>query len=222
MTTSLPNHSANISIVLVDDHEIVCEGLSSILSLQDNLVIVGQAATQKQAVELCLDLKPDVILMDVRLPDGSGIEACREILAVLPETKVLMLTSYHDDEAVLAAIMAGAMGYLLKEISAKSIIEGIFTIVSGESLLDPKVTGQIFQKLRHHPQDNELKLNTLTKKEQSILNLIAEGKTNKEIAKLLFLSDKTIKNYVSVILSKLQLTRRSAAAAFITELNGHT
>lgn len=209
--------TAEIRIMLVDDHQIVLEGLSSVLKPVTGIKVVGQAVTQQQSVKVAQECKPDVILMDVRLPDGSGIEACREILEFNPQIKVLMLTSYPDDEAVFASIMAGACGYLLKEVSTRGIVDAIKTIVNGGSLLDPGVTGKIMDKLRHHPSEAENRMANLSDKERIILDLIAEGKTNKEIGSDIYLSEKTIKNYVSSILSKLQLGRRSAAAAFITE-----
>ncbi len=204
--------------MLVDDHEIVREGLAAVISSAAGIEIVGQAGSQQQAVEVSQKCRPDIILMDVRLPDGTGIEACREILEKTPDIKVLMLTSYQDDEAVFSSIIAGASGYLLKEVSSKIIVEGIKIVAAGGSLLDPKVTGKVLKKLRHHPSAEENKLASLNNKERLILDLIAQGKTNKEIADEIFLSDKTVKNYVSIILSKLQLGRRSAAAAFVTEL----
>jgi two-component system response regulator DevR len=209
--------TAQIKVMLVDDHQIVLKGLIAVLQPVMGIKVVGQAATQQKAVEVARECKPDVILMDVRLPDGSGIEACREILEFNPQIKVLMLTSYPDDEAVFASIMAGACGYILKEVSTSGIIDAIKTIVNGGSLLDPSVTGKIMEKLRHHPSEAESRMANLNDKERIILDLIAEGKTNKEIGKNIYLSEKTIKNYVSSILSKLQLGRRSAAAAFITE-----
>jgi len=208
-----------IKVMLVDDHEIVRQGLSAVLGDVDNFSIVGQAGNQREAVDIALKCEPDIILMDVRLPDGSGIEACREILEKMPDVRVIMLTSYPDDEAVFASIMAGASGYLLKEVSAAGIVNGIRVVAGGGSLLDPGITGKVLQKLRHRPTEAENKFANLTDKERQILDLIAEGKTNKEIASEVFLSDKTVKNYVSKILSKLQLGRRSAAAAFITGIH---
>jgi DNA-binding NarL/FixJ family response regulator len=154
--------------------------------------------------------------MDVRLPDGSGIEACREIQAERPETRVIMLTSYPDEEAVLASIVAGASGYLLKQVRAQALIEAIETVARGASLLDSAVTEKILERIRNMGMGAaDEQLSQLSEKEQQILTLIAEGKTNKEIAKIVYLSDKTVKNYVSNILGKLNLTRRSAAAAFL-------
>jgi len=208
-----------IKIMLVDDHEIVRQGLAAVLGVVEDFQIIGQAGSQREAVDTALRCGPDIILMDVRLPDGSGIEACREILAKMPNVRVIMLTSYPDDEAVFASIMAGASGYLLKEVSAVGIVDGIKAVAAGGSLLDPGITGKVLRKLRHRPTENENKFANLTDKERQILDLIAQGKTNKEIASEVFLSDKTVKNYVSKILSKLQLGRRSAAAAFVTEIH---
>jgi len=210
-----------IKVMLVDDHQIVLEGLAAVLQPVEGISIVGQAVNQSQAVDLAKKCLPDIILMDVRLPDGSGIEACREIIQANPEIRVIMLTSYPDDDAVFSSIMAGAKGYLLKEVSTKGIVDAIKVIADGGSLLDPAITGKIMKKLRHQPSEAESRLASLNQKELDILNLIAEGKTNKEIGEIVSLSDKTIKNYVSNILSKLQLGRRSAAAAFITEFKHH-
>ena len=160
--------------------------------------------------------------MDVRLPDGSGVEACREIRSERPDTKVLMLTSYADEEAVFASIMAGAVGYLLKQTSTRTLIEAIERAMRGESLLDPAVTQRVLERVRSGKQDEDEELALLSERERKILDLIAEGKTNKEIAKEIFLSDKTVKNYVSSILSKLNLRRRSEAAAFIARRSPRT
>jgi len=206
-----------ISVMLVDDHQIVIEGLIAVLQPIEEIKVIAQALTQERAIKTANECHPDVILMDVRLPDGSGIEACRAILEENPQIKILMLTSYPDDEAVLASIMAGANGYLLKEVSSDGIVDAIKTIANGGSLLDPNVTGKIMEKLRHHPSEAESRMASLNEREKTILDLIAEGKTNKEIGQVIFLSEKTIKNYVSSLLAKLQLGRRSAAAAFVTE-----
>jgi two-component system response regulator DevR len=162
--------------------------------------------------------EPDIVVMDVRLPDGSGVEACREIRAELPKTRVIMLTSYPDDEAVLSAIVAGASGYLLKQIRARDLVSALEAVGRGESLLDPAVTERVLERVRRMASgraDDELAV--LTPQEQKILMLVAEGKTNKEIAADVFLSDKTVKNYVSSILSKLNLERRAQAAAFVAK-----
>ncbi len=205
-----------IRILIVDDHEVVREGLRSLLSRQKGLAVVGEAGSAAAAVEAAKRSSPDVAIMDVRLPDGSGIEACREIRAERPETRVIMLTSYPDEQAVFASIVAGASGYLLKEVRGQALVEAIETVARGASLLDPAVTDKVLERIRRMGMGaaDEL-LAQLSEKEQQVLVLIAEGKTNKEIAKIVCLSDKTVKNYVSSILSKLNLSRRSAAAAFM-------
>ena len=202
-------------VMIVDDHEVVREGLRSLLRRRQELAVVGEADSVASAIEEARKTEPDVVIMDVRLPDGSGVEACREIRSERPETKVLMLTSYADEEAVFASIMAGAIGYLLKQTSTKTLIEAIDRAMRGESLLDPAVTQRVLERVRSGKQDEDEELALLSEQEKKILDLIAEGKTNKEIAKEIFLSDKTVKNYVSSILSKLSLPRRSEAAAFI-------
>ena len=205
-----------IRLLIVDDHEVVREGLRSLLARHDDLEIVGEAGSSAEAIDVARRCEPDLVMMDVRLPDGSGIEACREIRAQRPGTRVIMLTSYPDEEAVFASIVAGASGYLLKQIRAQSLVEAIRTVHGGASLLDPAVTDKVMQRIRKMGMGaTDDLLAQLSEKEQQILTLIAEGKTNKEIAKVVYLSDKTVKNYVSSILSKLNLTRRSAAAAFV-------
>ena len=204
-----------VLVLIVDDHEVVRDGLRAVLRRRPELVAVGEADSVASAIKEARRTKPDVVIMDVRLPDGSGVEACREIRAERPETKVLMLTSYAHEEAVLASIMAGASGYLLKETRSQSLIDAIERVARGESLLDPGVTNKVLERLRAGKADKSDDLSLLSEQERKILDLIAEGKTNKEIAQEVFLSDKTVKNYVSSILSKLGLRRRSEAAAFI-------
>ena len=203
-----------IRVLLVDDHDVVREGLRALLRRSPEIEISGEAATAASAVAEAERLKPDVVVLDVRLPDGNGVEVCRDIRANRPETKVLMLTSYADDEALFASIMAGAAGYLLKETRAAALMEAIQTAARGGSLLDPAMTQRVFERLRTAGNTGPDPLGQLSEQEQRILALIAEGKTNREIAAEVFLSDKTVKHYVSNILSKLQLTRRSEAAAF--------
>ena len=205
-----------IRVMIVDDHEVVREGLRSLLRRRQELAVVGEAGSMASAIEEARRTEPDVIIMDVRLPDGSGVESCREIRAERPDTKVIMLTSYADEEAVFASIMAGAVGYLLKQTSTKTLIEAIERVMQGESLLDPAVTQRVLERVRSGKQDEDEELALLSEQERKILDLIAKGMTNKEIAKEIFLSDKTVKNYVSSILSKLNLRRRSEAAAFIS------
>jgi len=215
-------HSANaprqLRLLLVDDHEVVRQGLAAVISRRENFQVVGEAGTVADAIEAAERFRPDLIVMDVRLPDGSGIEACREIRAEHPEIRVVMLTSYPDEEAVLSAIVAGASGYLLKQIRARDLVSALEAVGRGESLLDPAVTEKVLERVRRiatSPADDELA--QLTQQEQKILLLVAEGKTNKEIAAEVFLSDKTVKNYVSSILSKLNLQRRAQAAAYVAK-----
>jgi DNA-binding NarL/FixJ family response regulator len=207
-----------IRVMLVDDHEVVRQGLKSLLERREHLQIVAEAGTVAEAVEQAAQAKPDVIVMDVRLPDGTGIEACREIRAEHPEIRVLMLTSYADDEAVYASIVAGAAGYLLKQTRGRELVSAIEAVARGESLLDPTVTSKVLARMRELATGNHKdKLSELSEQERRILGLIAEGKTNREIAGIVYLSEKTVKNYVSTILSKLGMERRAQAAAFIAE-----
>ena len=208
-----------LTVLLVDDHEVVRQGLATLLGRRPEFNIVGEAGTVADAVAAARRFRPDLIVMDVRLPDGSGIEACREIRAELPDTRVVMLTSYPDEDAVLSAIIAGASGYLLKQVRARDLIAALDAVGRGESLLDPAVTGRVLERIRRiATADQPDDLAQLTSQEQKILLLVAEGKTNKEIAADVFLSDKTVKNYVSSILAKLNLERRAQAAAYMAQL----
>jgi DNA-binding NarL/FixJ family response regulator len=205
-------------LLIVDDHEVVRQGLVSLLDRRDGFEVVAEAGTVAEAVAQAKKFQPDVVVMDVRLPDGSGIEACREIRADLPATRVVMLTSYPDEEAVLSAIVAGAAGYLLKQIRARDLVSALEAVGRGESLLDPAVTEKVLERVRRIATGGQTdELSQLTGQEQKILMLVAEGKTNKEIAAEVYLSDKTVKNYVSSILSKLNLERRAQAAAFVAK-----
>jgi DNA-binding NarL/FixJ family response regulator len=207
---------SNTRILLVDDHDVVREGLRALLSRREGFDVVSQAGTVAESIAEAKRTKPDVIVMDVRLPDGSGIEACREIREAMPETKVIILTSYADDEAVFASILAGASGYVLKQTRGSALADAIAAVARGESLLDPAVTQRVMERVRAGQKKSEDDpLDALNQQERKILELIAEGKTNKEIAGEVYLSDKTVKNYVSNILTKLNLRRRSEAAAFI-------
>jgi DNA-binding NarL/FixJ family response regulator len=207
-----------IRLLVVDDHEVVREGLVSMLDRRPGFSVVGQAGTVADAVSLAEKLEPDLVVMDVRLPDGSGIEACRDIRAHRPQTRVVMLTSYPDEEAVLAAIVAGASGYLLKQLRARDLVGALESVGQGASLLDPAVTEKVLERVRRiATADQPDELAALTPQERKILMLVAEGKTNREIADEVFLSDKTVKNYVSSILSKLNLERRAQAAAFVAK-----
>ena len=191
---------------------------SSLLDRREHFQVVAEAGTAAEAVEMARKFEPDLVVMDVRLPDGSGIEACREIRAELPATRVVILTSYPDEEAVLSAIIAGACGYLLKQIRGRDLVSALESVGRGESLLDPAVTEKVLDRVRRIATGTYTdELAQLTQQEQKILLLVAEGKTNKEIAAEVFLSDKTVKNYVSSILSKLNLERRAQAAAFVAK-----
>lgn len=206
-----------LRLLVVDDHEVVRQGLAALLDRRESFQVVAEAGTVADAIEQARRHRPDIVIMDVRLPDGSGIEACRAIRAEFPATRVVMLTSYPDEEAVLSAIVAGASGYLLKQIRARDLVAALETVGRGESLLDPAVTEKVLDRIRRiatgSSQNDEM--SQLTSQERKILLLVAEGKTNKEIAGEIFLSDKTVKNYVSSILAKLNLERRAQAAAFV-------
>ena len=212
--------SAPRTLLVVDDHEVVRQGLVALLDRRTGFQVVAEAGTVAEALEQARRFQPDLVVMDVRLPDGSGIEACREIRSELPNTRVVMLTSYPDEDAVLAAIVAGASGYLLKQVRARDLVAALETVADGGSLLDPAVTGKVLERMRRIATDDD-ELAALTKQERKILALVAEGKTNKEIAAEVFLSDKTVKNYVSSILAKLNLERRAQAAAFVAGIKDH-
>ncbi len=207
-----------LRLLVVDDHEVVRQGLVALLDRRETFQVVAEAGTVAEAIEQARRHQPEIVVMDVRLPDGSGIEACREIRAEFPSTKVVMLTSYPDEEAVLSAIVAGASGYLLKQVRARDLVAALEAVGRGESLLDPAVTEKVLERIRRIATGTYSdELAQLTSQEQKILLLVAEGMTNKEIAADVFLSDKTVKNYVSSILSKLNLERRAQAAAFVAK-----
>ncbi len=206
-----------VKVLLVDDHEVVRMGLRTLLERHPGLLVVGEAGTVAESLAAARQSQPDVVVMDIRLPDGSGVEACRDIREEHPETKIIMLTSYADEDAVMGSIMAGASGYLLKQTRGQALADAIERVARGESLLDPGVTDKVLDRMRHLASGDSNEMESLSNQEQKILLLIAEGKTNKEIAQEVFLSDKTVKNYVSSILNKLNLKRRSEAAAFIAE-----
>jgi DNA-binding NarL/FixJ family response regulator len=213
-----PSAADPLRLLIVDDHEVVRKGLVALFDRREGFQVVGEAGTVTEAVDQARTLQPDVVIMDVRLPDGSGVEACREIRSERPETKVIMLTSYPDEEAVLSAIVAGASGYLLKQVRARDLVAALEAVGRGESLLDPAVTEKVLERVRRiAASDQPDELAALTPQERKILMLVAEGMTNKEIATDVFLSDKTVKNYVSSILSKLNLERRAQAAAFVAK-----
>jgi two-component system response regulator DevR len=204
-----------LRIIVVDDHEVVRLGLRALLERHPDFTVVDEAATAKEAVQKTLHLKPDIVVMDVRLPGRSGIEACREISMQSPETKVIMLTSYAEDEMLFDAISAGACGYVLKQIGSEDLIRALEAVGRGEALLDPAVTQRVFDRVRHAVRkEQEEAFAGLTGQEMRVLAQIAEGKTNREIAEALFLGEGTVRNYVSSILGKLNLSNRSEAAAY--------
>ncbi len=209
--------TSSIHLLLVDDHEIVRMGLRELFNRSEGIEVVGEAGSVAGAVAEATRLKPDVILMDVRLPDGSGVEACRDILATCPGTRVLFLTSYQDDEAILAAVFAGAHGFLQKEIGGESLVRAVKEVVSGKSILDPAAIRVIIEQMRSlSAPDAAHEGDPLSPQEQRVLALVAQGKTNKEIAAVLGLSDKTVKNYLSNTFQKLRVSRRSQAAVIFS------
>ncbi len=206
-----------VRILIVDDHEVVRMGLRTLLERRPGLSVVSEAASVAESIRAAKQSQPDVVIMDIRLPDGNGVEACREILEANPDTRVIMLTAFADDEALFGSILAGASGYMLKQTRGQSVADAIERVARGESLLDPGVTDKVLERMRRLAAGEKDEMATLSPQERKILALIAEGKTNKEIAEEVFLSDKTVKNYVSSILSKLNVRRRSQAAAFMAE-----
>ena len=205
-----------LRILLVDDHEVVRDGVKALLQATDDIIVTAEASSVREAVDEADRARPDVVVMDVRLADGSGIEATREIRARHPKTAIIMLTSFADDEALFASIMAGASGYVLKQVKGGELVRAIRTVGKGESLLDPAVTSAVLDRLRkgkHLLRDE--KLARLSPQEERILALVADGKTNREIGEELHLAEKTVKNYVSSILSKLEVARRAEAAAYL-------
>lgn len=206
-----------IRVFLVDDHELVRRGLRDILEEHSEITIVGEAGTAGEAVAAIDEAAPDVVVLDVRLPDGSGVDVCREVRSRRPETRALMLTSFDDDAALFAAILAGASGYLLKQIRGEELATAVLRVADGQSLLDPAVTARVLERVRAGAT-SPTGLEQLSGQERRILALVAEGMTNRQIAERLFLSEKTVKNYVSSLLAKLGLSRRTQAAVFATML----
>jgi DNA-binding NarL/FixJ family response regulator len=204
-----------IRVFLLDDHEIVRRGVRELLEGQADIEVVGEAATAEEAYGRIPATTPDVAVLDLRLPDGDGIEVCREIRSKHPEIECIILTSFADDEAVYAAILAGAAGYLLKQVRGSDIVEGVRRVGRGESLLDPQVTRKVLDRLRHPDDDG---LGALTTQERRILELIGEGLTNRLIGEQMYLAEKTVKNYVSNLLAKLGMSRRTEAAAYVARL----
>ena len=202
-----------VRIFLVDDHAVVREGLSELLGAVPGFEVVGEAGTAEQALPRILALRPDVAVLDLRLPDGSGVDVCRDVRSALPQTHCLILTSYDDQDAVLAAVLAGASGYLLKEVRSASLVDAIRQAAMGRSLLDPALVTAVVQRVTA-PSPEDAKLASLTEREREVLDLVAAGLTNRQIGERLYLAEKTVKNYVSSLLGKLGMERRTQAAVF--------
>ena len=211
----VPGPTRRLRVYLLDDHEVVRRGLRDLLEADGDIEVVGESGLAQEATRRIPALRPDVAVLDGRLPDGSGVDVCRDVRAQHPEIAVLILTSYDDDEALFAAIMAGAAGYVLKQIRGTDLVDAVRRVAAGQSLLDPAVTARVLERLRAGPQQDEA-LAPLTDQERRILELIGEGLTNRQIAERMFLAEKTVKNYVSSLLSKLGLERRTQAAVFAT------
>jgi len=203
--------------MLVDDHEIVRRGIADLIGTADDLEVVGEASGVAEALARVPQVKPDVAVLDVRMPDGNGIELCRDLKSEMPNLNCLMLTSYADDDALFDAIMAGASGFVLKQVLGLDLLNAIRTVGTGGSLLDPKTTAALMNRIRHD-RENQNPLNKLTEQERQVFDLIGEGHTNRQIGERMFLAEKTIKNYVSHLLNKLGMQRRTQAAALAAEL----
>jgi two-component system response regulator DevR len=206
-----------IRVFLLDDHEVVRRGVRDLLESADDIEVVGEAGTAAEALERVPSVAADVAVLDVRLPDGTGVDVCRELRSQYPELRCLMLTSFNDDEALFDAVVAGAAGYVLKEVRGSDLIEGVRRVAAGESLLDPHATARVIERLRNPPPEDD-RVASLSPQERRILGLLAEGLTNRQIAERLYLAEKTIKNYVSNLLMKLGMQRRTEAAVFAARL----
>ncbi len=209
-----------VRVFLLDDHDIVRRGLAHVFETQDDIDVVGEAGTAEEGLSRIPPTRPDVALLDVRLPDGDGVQVCREVRSRYPEVHCLMLTSFADDEALFDAIMAGASGFVLKQVKSEEIIDAVRRVARGESLLDPAVTGRVLDRLRKGPQQDE-RLANLSPQERNILELIADGLTNRQIGERIHLAEKTVKNYVSNLLTKLGMERRTQAAVYAARLSEH-
>jgi two-component system response regulator DevR len=216
MTNDDTSETTPIRVFLLDDHEVVRRGIAGLLEANDDIVIVGEAGTAAEALARIPAARPDVAILDARLPDGSGIDVCRDIRSQLPEVRCLILTSYDDNDAIFAAVMAGAAGYLLKEIRGTNLVDAVRQVAAGHSLLDPSVTERLLTRLREGAP-TDARMASLTDREREILGLIADGMTNRQIGESLFLAEKTVKNYVSGILAKLGMQRRTQAAVYASE-----
>ncbi|MBT0772763.1 response regulator transcription factor [Kineosporia sp. J2-2] len=208
-----------IRVFLLDDHEVVRRGLVALLEAAGDIEVVGESGSAQEAQRRIPALRPDVAILDARLPDGSGIDVCREVRSADPNIKALILTSYQDDEALFSAIMAGAAGYVLKQVRGTDLLDAVRTVAQGQSLLDPAVTLKVLERIRNGEKPSEPdQLASLTAQERRILELIAQGMTNRQIGETLFLAEKTVKNYVSSLLAKLGVERRTQAAILATKL----
>ena len=205
-----------IRVFLLDDHEVVRRGVRELLESANDLEVVGEASNAAEAIQRVPATSPDVAVLDVRLPDGTGVEVCRELRSMMPDLRCLMLTSFTDDEALFDAIMAGASGYVLKEVRGSDLIESVRRVAAGESLLDPQVTARVLERLRNPPRDALTA--SLSPQESAILGHLADGLTNREIAAQMFLAEKTVKNYVSNVLGKLGMSHRTQAAVYAARL----
>jgi two-component system response regulator DevR len=220
LQTGEMSESPPVTVFLLDDHDVVRDGLRAVLEAS-GIVVVGEAATAAEAVRRGPAVRAQVAILDIELPDGDGVSVCRELRVAVPETAVLMLTSHDDDEALFASIMAGAAGYLLKQIKGLDLVDAVRRVAAGQSLLDPHVTSQILERLRRGPREDP-RLSVLTEQERKVLELVADGLTNRQIGTKLHLAEKTVKNYMSSLLAKLGLTSRTQAAVFVaTELRGN-
>jgi DNA-binding NarL/FixJ family response regulator len=206
-----------IRVFLLDDHEVVRRGVRELLEAEPDIEVVGEAGTAEEAIGRIPATSPDVAVLDVRLPDGSGVEVCRDVRSVRPELACIMLTSYADDEALFEAIMAGASGYVLKQVRGSDLVDAVRRVAAGQSLLDPRVTARVLERLRKGSEEDE-RLRDLTDQERRILDLLADGKTNRQIADEMFLAEKTVKNYVSNLLAKMGMSRRTEAAVYAARL----
>jgi len=206
-----------IRVFLLDDHEVVRRGVMELLGAQPDMEVVGEASTAVEALSRVPAVRPDVAVLDVRLPDGDGVTVCRDLRSRMPELRCLMLTSFADDQALFDAIMAGAAGYVLKQIRGADLVGAIRTVASGQSLLDPRATARVLDRMRQGPVRQDDPLSALSDQERRVLELIGEGLTNREIGERMFLAEKTVKNYVSHLLAKLGLERRTQAAIMATE-----
>jgi len=212
----IPKRGGPIRVFLLDDHEIVRRGIRELLESEGDIEVVGESGLAQEAARRIPALRPDVAILDGRLPDGSGIDVCRQVRSVDPTIAGLILTSYDDDDALFAAIMAGAAGYILKQVGGNDLVETVRRVAAGQSTLDPSVTARVLDRLRNGPRADP-ELAALSAQEQRILELIGEGLTNREIAERMYLAEKTVKNYVSSMLAKLRLTSRTQAAIFATK-----